>query len=213
MRPLLSGALALFVALALGVAGLRWLGLQRQGTPFPLPDEAGCWQSICPLGEMNAAYVASTLRRHPAILPASVRTHRELQTRDGSLVAFTYAPRAIRVIPALLYWTPDTYSLTRDWRDVSNPALLPLGHVVAALGMPEQVIFLSDQVVLTYPTRGLRVSARRALAPVEWAVLSPDDPVIGLSVSRMGLEQNTIGAIIYQPHAPWHGFGVYRVTP
>lgn len=213
MRPLLSGALALFVALVLVVAGMRWLGLQRQGTPFPLPDDAGCWQTICFLGAEDIADVASTLRGHPAVRPASVRVHPDPQTRDDALVEFVYAPRAIRVVPALLYWTPYTYSLTRDWRDVSNPALLSVGHVVAAVGVPEQVIFLPDQVVLTYPARGLHVSIRRAPTPVEWVILSPDDPVIGLSVTRMALEQSTIGAITYQPHAPWRGFGVYRVPP
>ena len=109
----------------------------------------------------------------------------------------------------LLFWSPYTYNLVLDWRGPASKPLLRLGDVITTLGMPRRVVFTVDSVLLTYPDRGLRVTSGRSRAGAPWAFLSPDDPVISVSVTRQ--EPNTIGAIYYQPNFSWGGFGPYQL--
>jgi hypothetical protein len=207
LTGLISMGLVLFLALAIG--GMRWIGRQRAPGEFPLPSPDGCWESICFLGELGLERVPAVLNAHPDVVSGSAALVPDLQPGGYQMVEFVYAPRLSYPTPVLLYWANHSYNLLRDWRRESNPPLMRLGSVLVALGAPERVSLLADQIVLHYPARHLEVMVLPARRGMNWAHLSPVSPVIALFVLDASLASNS-ETVYYPPSEAWHGFGEYR---
>ncbi len=207
MRLLTTATLALLVTVAILAGGLRWVGMQRGPTGLPLPDEHGCWQSICFLDGRGFTGARLALEALPSVPSASVRVPNEPLTGDYRIVYFQYGARQFNAINVMMYWFPYMYSFVFA-SSPTGPAL-HMGDVIAALGPPRRVIFAAGSLVLSYPERHLRVSVARHWGGQPWEFLSPDDPVITFDV--VVEEPDTMGAIYYVPNFAWHGFGPYQL--
>ncbi len=201
---------ALFAVLIAGAAGARWLGQQgHNGAGFPFPDESGCWNGLC-FASLSPDDVLAGLRESRRVAPASVTVVEGLQPGGyDPLIAFTWTNSAERPLPVLLYWATHSYHLTRDWRQDANPALMSAGDVLAALGPPDRVSLLADQVSLQYAGRRLEVLVVPSRSDLDQAELLPGDAVIGLFVIS-GDSPPAAETIYYPPSTPWQGFGLIR---
>jgi hypothetical protein len=201
---------ALFAVLTAGAVGARWLGQQGQNGPgFPLPDENGCWNGFC-FASLPPEDVLARLRDSRRVAPASVTVVEGLQPGGyDPLIAFTWTDRPERPLPVLLYWATHSYHLTRDWRQDANPALMSAGDVLAALGPPDRVSLLVDQVGLHYVNRRLEMLVVPSRSDLDQAELSPGDAVIGLFVIS-GDSPPAAETVYYPPSSSWQGFGLIR---
>lgn len=193
-------ALGVWIALAVLVAGSRWLGQRAASPGFPLPQADGCWQGVC-FFELAPDAIPATLNAHPGVVPGSARRVLNPAAPGEQRVRFLVR-RGGRVYSVELVHDAASYYLAPEapW--------LRLGDVVTALGAPERVTLLADQIGLHYPAQSLVVFVlHRGAGPAPR--LAPSDAVVGLAVLRREPVEGE-SRVYYPPSSAWRGFGVYH---
>ncbi|HEX3050930.1 MAG TPA: hypothetical protein VHP83_09770 [Aggregatilineaceae bacterium] len=208
MKLLLRSLLILVCLQGLVIGAVRWIGQHRTHDIFPMPSPDGCWMDVCFL-ELTLNAVPDALNANQAIVNAHL-PQTQYASVYGTRVEFSYTVDAQMPEPMVLLWASHSYSLVHsDWQLDSSPPLLHVGEMMAQLGKPSGVVRLADTVVLLYRPRNLTVFVEPREMGADWFDLSPDAPVVGMSVANRFVAGYTQDQYAARAH-PWRGFRLYR---
>ncbi|WP_119068750.1 hypothetical protein [Aggregatilinea lenta] len=198
-------AALLLVVCALAAVAAHVTGTQIPSRAFPLPTTDTCWQRICFFDFADSGAVIAALDADPDLAAHSVGLVMAGYPGGYTTIRATYAPGGASPLPVLVYWSDFAYHFTVDWH-LQRP-LMRLGDVIAALGPPSRVNFVSDKLVLRYDDRYLRVFVLPTAAADGWGVL-PTDAVVTVEMTNPDASLKPFD--LAQPGSqPWHGFGRY----
>lgn len=194
-----------WIALALLVAGARWLGQATASRGFPLPDNDGCWQTLCMFG-LDPDSIPAALGAEKGVVSGSVYRSPGVVGMGETRFRFDYvAGRGGRQTVELV-WDPLIFLFTPVNLRPDGP-WPRLGDAVAVLGAPERVMLLGDQISLHYAQHTLVINSVRGPGPPYR--LSPDDTIAGISVMRRDPAPPG-GRMYLLPSSEWRGFAFYE---
>lgn len=194
-----------WIALALLVAGARWLGQQTAPRGFPLPASDGCWQTLC-LFDLDPDAIRGALGAQAGVVPGSVERVPGVVGMGETRFRFRYDAGRGGSQTVELVWDRLIFLFTPV--DLAPEGPWPtLGDAVAVLGAPERVMLLGDEISLHYPQHTLVTSSPRGPGPPYR--LSPEDRIAGVSVMRRDPAPPG-DRVYYLPSSEWRGFTFYE---